>query len=135
WIAFESLALGEVIKFLTALKEKHKNEIMKQFNYKNYKIFHESLESLRIARNTCAHYNRFWNSKFYSPRKKIKGYKNLWNYVNTKNMVSYIYGVFSIMLPEDEFNSFNIRLLKIVENYKIDIKEMGFLKELILLDK
>lgn len=135
WIAFESLTFGEVIEFLTALKEKHRHEIMKQLGYKNYKIFHENLESLRIVRNVCAHYNRFWNNKFFSPRKKIKGYKNLWNYIETKNMVSYIYGVFSIILPEDEFNSFNIRLSKVVENYKIDIREMGFLRELILLDK
>lgn len=135
WIAFESLTFGEVIEFLTSLKEKHKHEIMKQLGYRNYKIFHENLESLRIVRNVCAHYNRFWNNKFFSPRKKIKGYKELWNYLDTKTMVSYIYGVFSIMLPEDEFNSFNIRLSKIVENYKVDIREMGFFEEIIFLDK
>lgn len=132
WMAFESLTLGETLEFLNALTLYHKNAIKSLFPYRNYNIFYENLESIRIVRNICAHYGRLWNNNFYSPRKKIKGYNEIWEFINTKKMVSYIYGVFSIILPKEDFKNFNKEFSYIIDRYQIDISMMGFTKNLII---
>lgn len=74
WVLVNILTFGKVTTFYRNLKETDKIDIAKQFHI-NYKELHKYMTILGLARNICAHDERFFDIRF-SQRLHTKSIKN-----------------------------------------------------------
>ena len=128
WIGIELLTLGDVLQLFKCLSNYLKNKIINDMGFKNIDMFQESINSLRIVRNICAHNNRLWNETFYSPRKLLKGSSELWNYISTKHCVSYNLGVIAHLLGTKHINEMLSKISELVDKFHISWEHMGINK-------
>lgn len=63
WVLVNILTFGKISDFYFNMKEADKNKIGKELNI-NYRELHKAVESLALARNYCAHGNRFFDIRF-----------------------------------------------------------------------
>lgn len=65
WVLVNILTLGEMSYFYENMKQHDKNQVAKQFNLLPYELS-KYLKNLTLARNLCAHDERFYDVKYKS---------------------------------------------------------------------
>ena len=143
WVLTNILTLGEVSHFYFCLKPQDMNSISRHFSLNPYDLV-TYLKNLTLARNLCAHDERFYNYKYraFMPTKNIKNFSLLDIPSNKKGL--YYYGtrdsfsiaiILTLLLPKNDINDFVSlidkefnKLSKKLKVIQLDIikKEMGF---------
>ena len=150
WVLVNALTLGKVTTFYFHMKDNDKVEIAKRFNI-SYKELHKYMSMLGIARNKCAHDERFFNLKFTQNihTNSISYFKKIGvptdsqnNYTMGINDVFAIAIIFKQMLTKSDFNEFVSSLKKQFDKLGSSLKtitlndvqkEMGFINNWIII--
>ena len=133
WMVAESISFGKLSRLYSLLKNsKEKSMIADHFGAITSEYFTSWLHAFVILRNICAHHARLWNKKIGKDIKMPTRRKNVFlSSVNEENIRRY-YGVSSCLLKV--FKSINYdfmieykkRFHKLLEDYDIDVKALGF---------
>lgn len=144
WVLVNALTLGKVTTFYRYMKDNDKIVIAKRFGL-NFKELHKYMNILGIARNKCAHGERFFNLKFTSNihTRSIPYFRRIGiptdaqgNYIMGINDVFAIAIIFKQMLSKSDFNEFVTLLKKQFDRLDASLKtiplsdvqnEMGFI--------
>lgn len=119
WVLVNVLTFGKITYFYLNMKPADKSVIAKQFNVAPDEL-HKIMEMLGLARNKCAHDERFFDITFRRRlhTKSIKGFDSL-EIIRARDG-SYTYGtndayaiaiIFALLLSKSELNEF-IKLMK-----------------------
>ena len=65
WVIINLLTLGNVSKFFKYMNQSEQNSVARRFNIKP-NILNNYLKNITLARNVCAHSDRFFSLRFYS---------------------------------------------------------------------
>lgn len=114
WVLVNVLTFGKITIFYSYMKEEDKKEVAVKFSIPSEEL-HKYMEMLGLARNKCAHNERFFDIKF---RKSLhtKSIKNFCKLSVTKNNDgSYTHGtndayaiaiIFALLLSEEDLKQF-----------------------------
>ena len=130
-MALELLTFGKLSRLYKSLDNNDiKNEIALEFNQLP-SFLASYLVYINNVRNICAHHSRLWNRKVTADRSAIptrKKYK--FNGSVPDDFNTTVYGIISIIHRVLEAfnpsNSFTLRITKLINEYKINTKLMGF---------
>lgn len=114
WVLVNVLTFGKITNFYLNMKEEDKIEVAKEFSV-NTKELHKYMNMLSMARNKCAHDERFYDIKFRQSlhTKSIKNFKIL--SINPMKDGSYCYGtndayaiaiIFALLLSKTDCREF-----------------------------
>ena len=118
WVLVNIISLGTLSKFYSLLEQKDQNDIGKQFNLKpqDMKTY---LKNLSLARNWCAHDERFFDKRVKSQITSNQIHESLGisvcnrgQYTAGKDDVFSIVIIFKRLLPRKEFNKFTSSINK-----------------------
>lgn len=133
WVLVNVLTFGKITTFYRNLKKQDKIDIAKEFGI-NYIELHKYMDILGLARNKCAHDERFYDIKFKKSlhTKSIKNFNTL-KLPKDKNG-SYLFGtndafalaiIFSQMLKKTELKEFISAMNKSIEKLQKQINSIS----------
>ena len=144
WVLVNALTLGKITTFYLHMKDSDKIVIAKRFGL-NFKELHKYMSMLGIARNKCAHDERFFNLKFTQNihTRSIPYFRRIGiptdaqnNYIMGINDIFAITIIFKQMLAKSDFNEFITALRRQFDKLNNSLKtitlndvqkEMGFI--------
>lgn len=143
WVLVNVLTFGKITTFYNNMKPTDKSNISKQFGLQPVEL-HKYMEMLGLARNKCAHDERFFNIRFRRSlhTKSIRNFGKLGlirnpdgSYVSGTNDAYAVAIIFAQLLSKTELNEFISsmksaisKLQKQLHTIPVDtiLKEMGF---------
>lgn len=114
WVLVNVLTFGKITQFYKCMKDKDKTDIAKEFNLIHIEL-HKYMEMLGIARNKCAHDERFFDIRFrkHIHTKSIKNFSSIGlpknsggSYTMGTNDAFAIAVIFKQMLSKSDFRAF-----------------------------
>ncbi|CAI6249870.1 Abi family protein [Bacillus sp. SA116] len=121
WAAVELFTMDILSKFFKNMHNKDKKIIAKKVYNLPHAVLSNWLQAITIIRNTCAHYSRVYNKRFFS----VRLFSNV--KLNNKKLVSYIY-ILKKLLPPSEWRRFLHEFILLTDEYDdvIELHHMGF---------
>lgn len=125
WILAEVLSFGDILYIFSRSVETEEKKIISDYYKLGWRHLYSWLENLREVRNICAHHSRLWNRKITKHLKKGRRYNEIqYNYRLFDSII-----ITAILLqtisPTFEWVE---EVTNLIEEYKIDVKMMGFPK-------
>lgn len=133
WVLVNVLTFGKITNFYLNLKKQDKIDVAKEFGV-NYKELHKYMTMLGLARNKCAHDERFYDIKFklrlHTKSIKQIGILNLnrdasGSYISGTNDAFDIAIIFSQMLKRSELIEFKNSMNKVISNLAKQLKTIN----------
>ncbi|HFL2406405.1 TPA: Abi family protein [Clostridioides difficile] len=125
WVATEIMTFGMLSKLYSNMLPEDTRYIKNNLCRVNTLLVKSWLQSLTQVRNQCAHYGRIYNNNF-----RIITIKNEYKKYNldNKKIFSYILAMKHLTMDKLIWNSFFIKLQKLINDYNnsIDLKLIGF---------
>lgn len=133
WILVNVLTFGKITAFYLNMKDADRIVIAKKFGI-NHNELHKYMTLLGIARNKCAHDERFFDIRFrkHLHTKSIKNFSSLGipkgpggNYISGTNDAFAITVMFAQMLKKSEFNEFITAINSSINRLSKDLKTIN----------
>jgi abortive infection bacteriophage resistance protein len=130
WVLVNIISLGTLSKFYSLLKQKDQNDIGKYFNVKPHDM-QIYLKNLSLARNWCAHDERFFDKRVKSEITSNDIHLNLGiptnngKYILGKKDVLSVVIIYKLLLPKKTFNKFTSSLKMLFDNLSNSIQTIS----------
>ena len=126
WATVEIMTFGQLSNWCSNTRHRQdRNEVAMQYGL-DERILTSLLHHLTIVRNTCAHHARFWNREFpVIPKLPKDGLLGLSNQHRRKIYNTLIFTL-HLMDRISPGHSWQARLLKLLDQHKIETSHMGF---------
>jgi abortive infection bacteriophage resistance protein len=125
WIVLEILSFGQCVKICKLLKKEYRNKISRSFG-EDEQFIMSWMHCLSALRNNCAHHSRLWNRDLiFTPKMNHKVYGKYF-YAETRCLYNFLVILQIVLSKINPTSSWLGRLKEYVEEYQVDIKNMGF---------